>query len=117
MKISPDLPQGSPADPASQAVTAVKTERVSTQSSVASTVERASTAAGAAVVPPMQRQTDVTFRRDSNGRIYYVVSDAGSGQEILEVPPKAVRDVGQGIEDYLKEQESKAGGSHVKVKA
>jgi len=116
MKISPDPVQGSSVDPVSQAAAAAKTERVSTQSSVASTVERASTAAGAAVVPPVQRQTDVTFRRDGNGRIYYVVSDARSGQEILEVPPKAVRDVGQGIEDYLKEEESKA-GPHVEVKA
>jgi hypothetical protein len=90
---------------------------VSTESSTANTVERASISAGTAVVPAVQRQTSVTFRRDSNGRIYYVVSDANSGQEILEVPPKAVRDVGQGIEDYLKEQECKAGGSRVKVKA
>jgi len=64
----------------------------------------------------MQRQTDVTFRRDSNGRVYYVVADAQSGQEILEVPPKAVREVGQGIEDYLKQEESKA-SAHIEVKA
>ena len=56
------------------------------------------------------------LRRDNNGRVYYVVSDADSGQEILEVPPKALRDVGQGIEDYLKGEQSKA-SSHVKVKA
>jgi len=55
-------------------------------------------------------------RRDTNGRVYYMVSDANSGQEILEIPPKALRDVGQGIEDYLKEVQSKA-TSHVKVKA
>ena len=117
MKITPDLPQGSSVDPVSQAATAVKSERVSTQTSTASAVERASSAAGASIVPPVQRQTDVTFRRDNNGRIYYVVADAHSGQEILEVPPKAVRDVGQGIEEYLKQEESKSGGSHVKVKA
>ena len=116
MKISPDPPSGPPVDPPSPATTQAKTDRVSTQSSTASTVERAATSAGAAIVPPTQRQTDVTFRRDSNGRIYYVVSDAQSGEEILEVPPKAVREVGQGIEDYLKQEESKT-NSHIEVKA
>jgi hypothetical protein len=116
MKITPDQNQGPAVDPPSAAVSQGKIERVSTPSSTASTVERAATAAGAAVVPPTQRQTDVTFRRDNNGRIYYVVSDATSGQEILEVPPKMVRDVGEGIDDFLKEQESKV-TSHVEVKA
>ena len=102
-------PQAPPAKTAS-------TERVSTKSSTPSAVEPASAAAGASVVQPTPRQTDVTFRRDNNGRIYYVVADAKSGQEILEIPPKAVRDVGQGIEDYLKQIEAKA-GPHVEVKA
>jgi len=117
MKITPEQSQGASVEPVNPAATPAKSERVSTESSAASTVEKASTAAGTAIVPPAQRQTNVTFRRDANGRIYYVVSDANSGEEILEVPPKAVRDVGQGIEDYLKERESKAGGSHVEVKA
>ena len=89
---------------------------MSTQSSMAAAVQHAAAAAGTTVVPPVQRQTDVTFRRDSNGRIYYVVSDVHSGQEILEVPPKAVREIGQGIEDYLKEERAKA-GPHVETKA
>jgi len=116
MKISPDPPSGPPVDPPSPAVSQARNERVSTQSSTASTVERAATSGGTAIVPPTQRQTDVTFRRDSNGRIYYVVADAQSGEEILEVPPKAVREVGQGIEDYLKQEESKT-AAHVTVKA
>ena len=116
MKISSDPPSGAPADPPSPAANQAKNERVSTQTSTASTVERAATSAGTALVPPPQRQTDVTFRRDGNGRIYYVVADAQSGQEILEVPPRAVREVGQGIEDYLKQAESKA-AAHIKVKA
>jgi len=62
------------------------------------------------------QQTDVTFRRDSNGRVYYVVSDTQSGKEIQEVPAKEVRNVGQEIEEYLKQQEAKA-TSHVNVKA
>ncbi len=116
MKIAPDPPSVAAADPSSPAASQGKSERVSTPSSTASTVEGASTSAGTAIVSPTQRPTDVTFRRDSNGRIYYVVSDAQSGEEILEVPPKAVRDVGQGIEDYLKQEESKA-NAHIEVKA
>jgi len=49
-------------------------------------------------------QPNVTFRRDSNGRIYYVVSDAQSGDEIEELPPEEVRNVAAGIQDYLKGQ-------------
>jgi uncharacterized FlaG/YvyC family protein len=116
MKITPDQNQGIPPEPPSATANQVKSERVSTQSSTASTVERGTTAAGAAVVTPVQRQTDVTFRRDSNGRIYYVVSDSKSGAEILEIPPKSIRDLDQGIDEYVKEEQSKA-GAHVEVKA
>lgn len=52
-------------------------------------------------------QPNVTFKRDANGRIYYVVSDAQSGKEIEEVPPQAVRDVAEGIEQYLKKGQTK----------
>jgi len=61
-----------------------------------------------APVQLLQRQTDVTLHQDANGRPYYLVSDARSGQEIIEVPPKEVRDVGHGIQEYLQEEESKA---------
>ena len=50
---------------------------------------------------------DVTFRRDNNGRIYYVVSDAQSGKEIQELPPQAVRSVAEGIDEYLKQEQAK----------
>jgi uncharacterized FlaG/YvyC family protein len=116
MRITSEQAQATSVEPPNPATNQTKNERVSTQSSTASAVEKASTAATASIVPPVQRQTDVTFRRDSNGRVYYVVSDSHSGQEILEVPPKAVRDVGQGIEDYLKNEQSKS-SSHVEVKA
>lgn len=53
-------------------------------------------------------QADVTFRRDSNGRIYYVISDAQSGKEIQEVPAKAVRSVTEGIDEYLKQEQGKS---------
>jgi len=116
MKVSSDQIQEAPAESQSPAVTQPKNERVSTPSSTASSVDTPAPVSGTTPVTPAQRDTDITFRRDTNGRIYYVVADAQSGQEILEVPTKAVRDVGQGIEDYLKKEESKA-SSHVKVKA
>ncbi|HTP69358.1 MAG TPA: hypothetical protein VMJ35_10685 [Dongiaceae bacterium] len=51
---------------------------------------------------------NVTFRRDNNGRIYYVVSDAQSGKELQEVPPQAVRNVAEGIDEYVKREQAKA---------
>jgi len=116
MKITSDQIQETPVETQSPAVTPPKNERVSTPSSTASSVDTRGPASSSAAANSVQRDTDVTFRRDDNGRIYYVVNDAHSGQEILEVPTKAVREAGQGIEDYLKKEESKA-SSHVKVKA
>jgi len=116
MKINADQSEAAPVEPASSPVTQAKNDRVSTTSQIASTTENAPTTFGAAPATPVQRDTDVTFRRDDNGRIYYVISDAQSGEEIIEVPAKAVRNVSQGIEDYLKQQESKS-SSHVKTKA
>ncbi len=68
--------------------------------------------------PPVAQppETDVTFRRDPSGRIFYVLTDVRSGKELEELPPAAVRKVGQGIEDYLKQRESKA-TPHLEEKA
>ncbi len=65
---------------------------------------------------PRETPNSVTVRRDTNGRVYYSVTDTNSGQEILEIPPKALRTVSQGIEDYVKAAQSKA-GAPVDVKA
>ena len=116
MRVSTDQIPGATVEPQSTTNSQANGQKSTTQSSVASTVEKAATQSGTAIVTPTQRQTDVTFRRDSNGRIYYIVSDAQSGQEIMEVPAKSVRDVDQGIEEYLKEAESKT-GPHVKAEA
>jgi uncharacterized FlaG/YvyC family protein len=107
---------GAPVEPPSTPPNQVRTERVSTQSSTTATTEKSQTAESTSAAPTLERPTDVTYKQDSNGRVYYSVSDAKSGQEIIEVPPKALRDVSQGIEDYLKQEESKA-SAHVKVKA
>ncbi len=60
-------------------------------------------------------ETNVVFRRDSNGQIYYVFTDAQSGRELQELPPKEVRNVGQGIADLVKELQQK-NANHIEVK-
>ena len=62
---------------------------------------------------PIGAPTAVSLRRDNSGKIYYVVSDAKSGQEILEFPPKVLRAVDQGIDEYLKERSKES--AHLKV--
>lgn len=116
MKINADQGPGAAPDPPAPSGTRAANDRVSTEADKASTVEAASTKAGTAVVTPAQRQTEVSLKRDTSGRIYYVVSDSKSGAEILEVPPKSVRDVDEGIQDYLKQLESKGSG-HLEEKA
>ncbi len=114
MKITQEPVPGTPADAASVAPNRVTTQRVATQASAKPAPpvvdeEKAPATAHSATTPATAgRQTTVTFRRDTDGSVYYVVSDARTGDEILQVPPKAVRDAGQGIEEYLKSQESKA---------
>ncbi len=116
MIISPDQVAGNSVEPPSPAAGQARSERVSTQSSTASAVEGGAAAASNTPVAPVQRSTDVTFRRDGNGQIYYVVADAKSGQEILEVPPKNLREMSQSIDEFLKNEEAKA-SAHVEVKA
>ena len=59
---------------------------------------------------------NVTFRRDNSGQVYYVITDAKTGEELREIPPEAVRKVGEGIADYLKREGSKTSRS-IEVKA
>ncbi len=61
------------------------------------------------------QETNVVFRRDANGQIYYVFTDAQSGRELQQLPPKEVRNVGQGIADLVKELQQK-NSSHLEVK-
>jgi hypothetical protein len=67
-------------------------------------------------VPAEAQPANVTFRRDEQGKVYYVLTDPDSGKEIREVPPVEIRRVGQGIADYLKQEAAKA-TSRVKSKA
>lgn len=119
MKIGPVQDQVTAATEPSSQSGQVKNQRGT--SPVPQTVGQSTTGeSSAATAPstpalPTERLTDVSLRRDNNGKIYYAISDAKTGQEIMQVPPKAIRDISQGIEDYLKETQSKA--SHVEVKA
>ena len=66
--------------------------------------------------PPVPAQPAVTFRKDSAGKIYYVVTDSLSGKEIRQIPADAVRKASEGIDEFLKQIEAKE-KSHLKVKA
>ena len=53
-------------------------------------------------------QANVTLRRDTDGKIYYVFTDGNSGKELREFPPSEVRKAGQGVEELLRETAQKA---------
>lgn len=79
------------------------------ESGTAETQKAAATSANAlaASVPAGTLPANVTFRRDEQGQIYYVLTDAQSGKEIREVPTAEIRKVGKGIADYLKQEATK----------
>jgi hypothetical protein len=52
-------------------------------------------------------ESNVSFRRDTNGQIYYVVTDAKSGKELRQVPTEEIRKTGEGIAEYLKREQTK----------
>lgn len=76
--------------------------------------ERSSVKQAASVQPDVSSPA-VTFRRDANGQIYYVLSDPQSGKELRELPPAEIRKVGEGIANFLKQDEQKH--PHLEVKA
>ena len=62
-------------------------------------VQKAATATG-----PAEQELSLSFRTDSNGITYYVLTDPQSGEVVREVPAKEIRQVSGGIEQYLKSQ-------------
>ena len=69
-----------------------------------------------AAIPADTVPANVTFRRDGQGHIYYVLTDVESGKEIREVPSSEIRKVGEGIAEYLKKEATK-GTSRLQIKA
>jgi uncharacterized FlaG/YvyC family protein len=88
------------AAPNSSETPASSTTGTTAQSTVHETQNRA--------LPAGTPQTNVTFRRDAQGQFYYVITDAQSGRELQQVPPEELRKVGEGIEEFLQQQQSKA---------
>lgn len=68
------------------------------------------------IAVPSLLQASVTFRRDAAGQVYYVLTDTQSGKELRQVPPEEIRNVREGIAEYLKQEEAKA-HPHVEAKA
>jgi hypothetical protein len=56
-------------------------------------------------------QVNVTLRRDTDGKIYYVFTDANTGKELREFPASEVRKAGQGVDELLKQEEQRAAHS------
>ena len=99
---------GTPASPSTLRVTNRPTEATPTQNKAAETQH--------AAVPADTLPANVTFRRDGQGHIYYVLTDGESGKELREVPTSEIRKVGEGIAEYLNKKATK-GTSHVKITA
>jgi len=109
----PDIPAG-----ATSGTPAVRNSQPSAAANVAgsnSTATNAGTAADsansvsqAAAVSqeaskhPTLEQFNLSFRKDTEGTVYYVVTDEQTGKVVREVPAQAVRQVGDDIEQYLK---------------
>jgi len=92
--------------------------RVQASRQPASSVPRSEAVSAANQIDPgaVTSQPAVTFRKDSTGKIYYVVTDSQSGEEIRQIPAYAVRKASEGIDEFLKQVEAKE-KSHLKVKA
>ena len=59
-----------------------------------------------------------TLHHDAGGRIYYIITDAQTGQEIGQLPPEELRNVSEGIAAYLKQQQAqRAASGHIETKA
>jgi hypothetical protein len=99
---------GASAFPSTLRVTNLPPEATPTQNKAVETQQ--------AAVPADTLPANVTFRRDGQGHIYYVLTDVESGKEIREVPSSEIRKVGEGIAAYLKKEATK-GTSHVKIEA
>ncbi len=68
--------------------------------------------------PGVKLEPLLTFRRDPSGRAYYVITDAQSGRELAQLPPEALRNIGEGIDSYLKQQEQKrTQNTHIEAEA
>jgi hypothetical protein len=57
----------------------------------------------AASIIAVTPESAVSLQKDASGRFYYLVTNAQTGQPILEFPPEAVRNVGAGIAEYVQQ--------------
>jgi uncharacterized FlaG/YvyC family protein len=79
----------------------------SSATDVATATDATASVSQAAAVSPEAKQhspleqVNLSFRKDTDGSVYYVVTDEQSGKVIREVPAEAVRHVSDGIAQYL----------------
>jgi len=75
---------------------------VATATDATTSVNQTAAVSEEATEHSVQQQLSLSFRKDTDGTVYYVVTDEQTGQVVREVPAEAVRHVGDGIEQYLK---------------
>lgn len=65
-----------------------------------------------------ETQVAFTVQQDASGRIYYLITNAKTGEEIGQLPPEELRNVSEGIAEYVKQQEAQsAANQHIETKA
>jgi hypothetical protein len=106
-----------PAEPPQAAPAPAVIPRVTTTSPALSPAPPAVTESRRPAEPVSKQDPLVTIQRDTDGRIYYVITDAQSGKQIGEIPPEEIRNVGDGIASFLKQLEARrAASEHIATK-
>jgi len=104
MRVALELPAVDGAD-SSTASTLRNSQGSATQASADAAAANAETTTPQVSKPDATPEPlSLSFRKDSSGTTYYVILDSQTGQVVREVPPEEVRQVGDGIEQYLKAQ-------------
>lgn len=74
---------------------------VATTTDATTAVSQAAAVSQEATKQQSLEQLNLSFRKDTDGKVYYVVTDEQTGQVVREVPAEAVRHVSDGIAQYL----------------
>jgi uncharacterized FlaG/YvyC family protein len=111
MKIVSELPAVNVAEGGSASIAPAPQASVSEKTSSSPAAQSPASPQGEAAIADQARtsqELNLSFRKDWDGRTYYVVTNAQSGQIVREIPPEEMRQVSRGVEEYLKSQASSA---------
>ena len=117
MRIEPNGQVSLPAEPPQVAPAPADVPRITTILPAPATAPPASTEPHRTATPAVKQDPLVTIQRDTDGRIYYAITDPQSGKLIGEIPPEQVRNVGDGIASFLEQLEARrAASEHIATK-